>query len=94
VEARERYRRKRVILVAALSGKGLRVAGSVATMYLWVEVPRGQTSEAFAHRLLEHGLVVAPGAYLGPSGEGYARLALVPTEAECAEAAAIIEDAL
>ena len=78
----------------ALARKGLRVAGSVATMYLWVEVPGGETSETFAHRLLEHGLVVAPGAYLGPSGEGYVRFALVPTEAECAEAAAILEDVL
>ena len=28
--------------------KGLRVAGSAATMYLWVAVPAGETSEAFA----------------------------------------------
>ena len=33
------------------------------------------------------GVVVAPGSYFGPSGEGYVRLALVPTEAECARAA-------
>ena len=81
---RERYGRKRAVLLQALARKGLRVAGSVATMYLWVEVPGGETSEAFADRLLEHGLVVTPGAYLGPSGEGYVRFALVPTEAECA----------
>jgi aspartate/methionine/tyrosine aminotransferase len=93
-EARRRYGRKRAVLMQALARKSLRVAGSVATMYLWVEIPGGESSEAFAHRLLEHGLVVAPGAYLGPSGEGYVRLALVPTEAECAEAAAIIEDVL
>ena len=93
-EARRRYGRKRAVLMQALARKGLRVAGSVATMYLWVEIPGGESSEAFAHRLLEHGLVVAPGAYLGPSGEGYVRFALVPTEAECAEAAAIIEDVL
>jgi acetylornithine aminotransferase len=93
-EVRRRYGRKRAVLMQALARKSLRVAGSVATMYLWVEIPGGESSEAFAHRLLEHGLVVAPGAYLGPSGEGYVRLALVPTEAECAEAAAIIEDVL
>jgi acetylornithine aminotransferase len=60
-------------------------------MYLWVEVPEGETSEAFATRLLEQGIVVAPGSYLGPSGEGYVRLALVPTEEECREAARLLE---
>ena len=56
---------------------------SEATMYLWVEVPAGETSEEFAERLLEHGIVVTPGSYLGPSGEGYVRFALVPTEEDC-----------
>ena len=44
--------------------------------------------------LLEHGVLLAPGSYLGHSGEGYARLALVPTEEECARAVAILEDVL
>ena len=39
-------------------------------------------------------VVVAPGSYLGPSGEGYVRLALVPTGSECERAAAILEDVL
>jgi acetylornithine aminotransferase len=60
-------------------------------MYLWVAVPNGETSEAFAGRLLEHGLVVAPGAYLGEAGEGYVRLALVPSVEDCERAAAILE---
>ena len=42
-------------------------------MYLWLESPRGETSEAFAERLLEHGILVAPGSYLGAAGEGYFR---------------------
>jgi acetylornithine aminotransferase len=93
-EARERYRRKRAILLECLGRKGWRVAGAAATMYLWVEIPTGESSDAVAHRLLEHGLVVAPGAHLGPSGEGFVRFALVPTEDECREAAAILEDVL
>ena len=63
-------------------------------MYLWIEIPSGESSDAVAHRLLEDGLVVAPGAYLGPSGEGYIRLALVPTEDDCRDAAAILEEVL
>ena len=45
-------------------------------IYLWVEVPAGETSEDFATRVLERGVVVAPGSYLGPTGEGYIRIAL------------------
>ena len=56
--------------------------------------PDGETSEAFAERLLEHGVVVAPGSYLGAAGEGYVRIALVPTLEECERAAAILEEVL
>jgi acetylornithine aminotransferase len=92
--AREAYRRKRDVLLPVLERKGWRVAASSATMYLWVEVPGGETSEACAERLLRHGVVVAPGSYLGESGEGYIRIALVPTLAECKRAAAVLEEAL
>ena len=37
---------------------------------------------------------VSPGTFFGPAGEGYLRLALVPTEEECRRAAAILERAL
>ena len=47
-------------------------------------------SETFARRLLEHGILVAPGSFFGPAGEGYVRLALVPTQAECERARATI----
>ncbi len=93
-ETRERYRRKRETMLAVLARKGLRVAGSAATMYLWVEVPAGDTSESFAGRLLEHGVVVAPGSYLGAAGEGYVRLALVPSLEDCRRAAELLEEVL
>jgi acetylornithine aminotransferase len=89
------YRRKRDLLVPVLERKGYRIAGGAATMYLWVALPGGAgTSEAFARRLLERGLVVSPGTFFGPSGQGYVRFALVPTEGECARAAEILEAAL
>jgi acetylornithine aminotransferase len=93
-QTRERYRRKRALLLGALTGRGVRVVASEATMYLWAAVPGGGPSEPFAERLLELGIVVTPGAYLGPSGEGYVRFALVPTEDDCRRAAAILEEAL
>jgi succinyldiaminopimelate transaminase len=91
---RAAYRRKRDALLPTLMRKGVRVAGSDATMFLWLEVPGGDSSEAFAEQLLERGLIVSPGTFFGPAGEGYWRLALVPTEEECRRAAAILEDAL
>jgi succinyldiaminopimelate transaminase len=93
-ETRERYRRKREVVGGALERAGVRIASSAATMYLWIAVPDGEASETFATRLLEHGIVVAPGAYLGAAGEGYARLALVPSLEECERAAVILEEAL
>jgi acetylornithine aminotransferase len=92
--AREAYRRKRDLLLDVLRRKGFRDAGGPATMYLWIAVPDGETSEDHAARLLESGVLVTPGSYLGSSGEGYVRYALVPTEEECARAAAILEEVL
>ena len=88
--ARSSYRRKREILLDVLVRRGWRIACSDATIYLWVAVPDGESSEDTAERLLRHGLVVAPGAYLGEAGEGYIRFALVPTVEECERAAAIL----
>jgi succinyldiaminopimelate transaminase len=88
------YARKRELLLPVLRRKGIRVAGSAATMYLWLEVPDSETTEGFAERLLERGLIVSPGTFFGPSGEGYWRLALVPSERECARAAEIFETVL
>ena len=91
---RDAYRCKREALLPTLHGKGVRLAGGRATMFLWLEVPDGESSEGFAARLLEHGLIVSPGTFFGPAGEGYWRLALVPTEEECRRAAAILEELL
>jgi succinyldiaminopimelate transaminase len=89
---RELYRNKRETLLPALEAAGLRLAGSEATFYLWLAVDG--RSEDFARRLLEHGIVVAPGSFFGAAGEGYIRVALVPTQAECERAAEIVREVL
>jgi succinyldiaminopimelate transaminase len=89
---REVYRHKRDTLLPVLESKGLRLAGGDATFFLWFAVDGG--AEAFARRLLESGILVAPGSFFGPHGEGYVRMALVPTQAECERAAEILEAAL
>jgi succinyldiaminopimelate transaminase len=89
---RDLYKRKRDTLLPALEAGGLRLAGSEATFYLWVDV--GGPSEPFCRRLLEHGIVAAPGSFFGAAGEGYARFALVPTQAQCERAAKILREVL
>jgi succinyldiaminopimelate transaminase len=89
--ARDTYRRKRDVLLPAFEGLGWRAAGKDATMYLWFALPDGEASAAASERLLERGIVVAPGAYLGEAGEGYVRVALVPTIEDCERAAGILE---
>ena len=91
--ARATYRRKRDVLLPAFERLGWRAAGKDATMYLWFALSDGESSEAAASNLLERGIVVAPGAYLGEMGEGYVRVALVPTVEDCERAAAILEEA-
>jgi len=89
---RELYRRKRDTVLPAFDAGGLRLAGSAATFYLWLDV--GGDAEAFARRLLERGVVVAPGSFFGAAGERYVRVALVPTQEECERAAEIVRRVL
>jgi acetylornithine aminotransferase len=77
---------KRDRLAGFLREHGLRVQGSQATLYLWVEVPAGHTSASYALRLLDEAIVVSPGTAFGPAGEGYVRVSLVPTLAEIEQA--------
>ncbi|HWH94661.1 MAG TPA: aminotransferase class I/II-fold pyridoxal phosphate-dependent enzyme [Baekduia sp.] len=86
-EVRARYRRKRDLLWPALQAAGFGATGGTATFFLWLTTPGGEDDEACAVRLLEHGVVCAPGSFFGPGGAGHVRFALVPTPEACAEAA-------
>jgi succinyldiaminopimelate transaminase len=83
---RETYRAKRDVLLPALEARGLRHVGGDATFFLWLEgAPAG-----FQERLLEQGVILTPGDYFGAAGEGYLRLALVPTLEQCERAAELL----
>jgi acetylornithine aminotransferase len=85
-ETRARYGAKRDALLPALRAAGMTPAGGDASFFLWLAVDGD--AEAFALALLrERGIVVAPGPYFGPGGEGHVRVALVPTLEACREAA-------
>lgn len=72
-----RFQARRDAAVDGLRRAGFTVAKPIATMYLWVPVPGGGSSMAFAERALEEeGVIVLPGASLGPGGEGFFRIAL------------------
>jgi succinyldiaminopimelate transaminase len=79
------YRSKREVLLRACAAAGLEHVGGDATMFLWLADPEGVTP-----RLLEQGVVLAPGDFFGPPGEGYTRLALVPPLEVCERAAGVI----
>jgi acetylornithine aminotransferase len=81
-ERREIFRRKRERFLSFFASRGIAVHGSEATLYLWVKVPEGHDSASYALALLEEGIVVAPGTAFG-AGEGYVRVALVPTLPDC-----------
>jgi succinyldiaminopimelate transaminase len=90
-ERRKIFAEKRRLLTAAFDDLELEVVGSHAGLYLWVAV---DDDVAVTDRLLDAGVVVAPGRFFGPGGEGYLRLALVPTLAECEAAADTLRSAL
>ena len=89
---RDVYRRKRDTLLPVLDRKGLRLAGGDATFFLWFAVD-GSVGGVRAPAARQRD-PVAPGSFFGPDGEGYVRMALVPTQSECERAAQILEAAL
>jgi succinyldiaminopimelate transaminase len=93
-ENRERYAAKRRVLLDVFDRHGVHVAGSEATFYLWVAVPGGRTSFEWALELLDRDLVVAPGSFFGPEGEGFVRMALVPPLDRCELAAEALDGLL
>jgi succinyldiaminopimelate transaminase len=91
VETRARYAAKRDVILPAFERAGLERAGGDASFFLWLRVPSNGDAEAYALRLLDDlGIVVAPGPFFGPGGEGHVRAALVPTLDECRRAAELL----
>ncbi len=83
----EIYRRRRDIVVDTLGAIGLDVNRPKGTVFVWVPVPDGHTSESFANLVLEQaGVVVPPGNAYGPHGEGYIRISLTVKDDRLEEA--------
>jgi succinyldiaminopimelate transaminase len=90
-ERRNIFAAKRAVLRPAFEKLGMEVVASNAGLYLWIRV---EDDLATSDQLLESGVVVSPGRFFGPGGEGYLRLALVPTLEECEQAVEVLVQCL
>jgi len=83
------FRDRRDAAVAAFREAGFACDAPRATMYLWVELPEGIPSAAFADRLMEEtGVIVMPGSAFGAGGEGFFRVSFVVSPERLRAAAA------
>jgi len=73
----ERYRKRRDRLCDGLASMGVSLEPPRGSIYLWVPVPQGHTSESFTALLLDEAeIVAAPGTGYGPSGAGFVRFSI------------------
>ena len=76
-ECVDRYRHRRDLLCDGLKSMGVVVEPPKGSIYVWVPVPEGHTSESYTTFLLDEAdIVVAPGNGYGPSGQGFIRFSL------------------
>ncbi len=88
---RERYRRRRDVMVESFTRAGWPIPAPAASMFAWAPLPpgfEGMGSLEFSKRLLEHaGVAVAAGVGYGEEGEGFVRIAMVENEQRIRQAA-------
>lgn len=75
------YEKRRRILKEALVSAGFTVESSEAGLYLWIT--RDEDCWATVDWFAERGILVAPGAFYGPSSAKYVRVALTTTDERC-----------
>ena len=100
LKMREEYKKKRDIMIEALTSCGLETPKSDSTFYVWQKTPKGQNSIKFSNTLIELGIIVTPGQLISDEADGinpgqnFVRFALVPTMEEIIEAATRIKENL
>jgi len=88
----DRYEKRRDVFVTACQKIGWNVKASAGSFFVWLPVPDGFTSEAFADLLLDEAdVAVAAGNGFGKFGEGYIRVGLLLDENRLEEAVSRIE---
>jgi LL-diaminopimelate aminotransferase len=82
------FKERRDAAVSAFRAAGFACEVPLATMYLWIKLPDGIASAAFAERLLEdEGVIVMAGSAFGAGGEGFFRISFITSPERIAEAA-------
>ena len=75
---RARYEARRNVLVDGFRSLGWSVRPPQATMFMWLPVPKGFSSQRWTEHLIDvAGIVVTPGNAFGPGGEGFFRVSLI-----------------
>lgn len=82
---KERYRKRRELLSAAVEAAGLRIDDSDGGLYLWAT--EGRPCRETVDRLARIGILVAPGDFYGPAGAEHVRIGLTATDAQVVAAA-------
>jgi len=78
------YAERRDVLLKGLRAVGIEAKKPLATFYVWAKC--GGNSIEFASRLLEAGVIVAPGVGFGKYGEGYVRFSITQPKERIEEA--------
>lgn len=84
-DQRQRYRRRRELLLPALLAAGFEVTGSQAGLYLWAS--RGEDCWQSVAWLADLGILVAPGAFYGAAAAQHVRVALTASDERISAAA-------
>jgi len=86
-ENRKVFEERRNVLIDGLNSLGWKLERPKATFYMWVPVPKGETSSSFTEKLLlKCGILVVPGSGYGAAGEGYVRMAITISKERITEA--------
>ncbi|HEM6117356.1 TPA: pyridoxal phosphate-dependent aminotransferase [Streptococcus suis] len=86
---RDEYRKRRDVIVTALTELGFDVVSPDGAFYIWAKIPgeAGKDSYAFLEKLAhEKAVALIPGIAFGPYGEGYLRISYAASMAVIQEA--------
>ena len=90
--AKELYRERREILLAAVRDYGFELSDSEAGLYLWATLH--EDCWKTVDRMAELGIVVVPGTFYGEHSTQHVRFSLTATDDKIAEAARRLRDAI
>ncbi len=90
-EIRQKYKKRRDVLIESFSRAGWEIKKPKATMFVWAKIPKEFEkigSLEFSKKLLtEAKVAVSPGIGFGEYGENYVRIALIENEKRIRQAA-------